>query len=85
MDIHSLALHIAGTHYTDKLANEYLDGNATDFCWPEIDAAGFFTGKIIGDEHGYANVNDQYMIKLANAKSGGWIVDDGYATPPKSV
>lgn len=31
-------------------------------CWPEVDGRGRITGRIVGDEDGYMNVDDEAMV-----------------------
>jgi hypothetical protein len=77
----------AGLHYKSREWDEiFQDGGGWDGAWPEIDRHGRLTGRIVGDEAGYLNVNDQAMISEAEALAGGWgRPDDGYAEPPKPV
>jgi hypothetical protein len=77
----------AGLHYKSREWDEiFQDGGGWDGAWPEIDRHGRLTGRIVGDEAGYLNVNDEAMISEAEAFAGGWgRPDDGYAEPPPAV
>jgi hypothetical protein len=77
----------AGLHYKSREWNEIFNaGGGWDGAWPEIDRHGRLTGRIVGDEAGYLNVNDEAMISEAEARAGGWgSPDDGYAEPPQPV
>lgn len=74
----------AGLHYKSRQWDEiFNDGGGWDGAWPEIDRRGLLTGRIICNEDGYLNVNDEAMISEAEAVAGGWArPDDGYAEPP---
>jgi hypothetical protein len=74
----------AGLHYQSREWDEiFSDGGGFDGSWPEIDRHGRLTGRIVGSEDGYLNVNDEAMISEAEAREGGWErPDEGYAEPP---
>jgi len=75
----------AGLHYKSREWNEiFQDGCTWDGCWPEIDRHGRLTGRIVGDEAGYLNVDDEVMIPEDEARAGGWTIDadEGRAEPP---
>lgn len=77
----------AGLHYKSRQWDEiFNDGGGWDGAWPEIDRHGKITGRIVGNEDGFLNVNDEAMISEAEARVGGWTSpDDGYAEPPASA
>jgi hypothetical protein len=76
----------AGLHYKSHEWDEIFNTGGWDGAWPEIDRHGKLTGRIVGDEDGYLNVNDEAMISEAEARAGGWSrPDDGYAEPPQPV
>jgi hypothetical protein len=76
----------AGLHYKSREWGEIFNTGGWDGAWPEIDRHGKLTGRIVGDEDGYLNVNDEAMISEAEARAGGWSrPDDGYAEPPAGV
>lgn len=74
----------AGLHYKSREWDEIFNaGGNWDGAWPEINRRGLLTGRIVGNEGGYLNVNDEAMISEAEADAGGWTrPDDGYAEPP---
>ena len=74
----------AGLHYRSREWDDiFNDGGGWDGAWPEIDRHGRLTGRIVGYEDGYLNVNDEAMIPEAEARAGGWCRPDaGYAEPP---
>ena len=74
----------AGLHYKSREWDRiFQDGGGWDGAWPEIDQHGRLTGRIVGIEDGYLNVNDEAMILESEAEAGGWDrPDDGYAEPP---
>lgn len=74
----------AGLHYRSREWDEIFNaGGGWDGSWPEIDRHGKLTGRIVGSEDGYLNVNDEAMISEAEARAGGWgRPHDGYAEPP---
>lgn len=48
--------------------------------WPEVDGDGCLRGSIVtSGESGYLNVDDEAMIEVEVARSGGWRIEDGYA------
>lgn len=55
--------------------------------WPEVGSDGCLTGRVIGSEEGYLNVNDEAMISMENARLGGWRIDreEGRATRSQPV
>jgi len=75
----------AGLHYKSREWNEiYTAGGGWDGTYPEIDRHGKLTGRIVGYEDGFLNVNDEAMITIEEARAGGWTSpDDGYAEPPQ--
>jgi len=75
----------AGLHYKSRQWDEiFNDGGGWDGAWPEIDRHGKLTGRIVGSDDGFLNVNDEAMISAAEASAGGWASpDDGYAEPPE--
>ena len=75
----------AGLHYKSREWDEIFNaGGCWDGAWPEIDRHGNLTGRIVGSEEGFLNVNDEVMISAAEARAGGWTSpDDGYAEPPE--
>ena len=76
----------AGLHYKSREWDEIFNTGGWDGAWPEIDRNGKLTGRIVGSEHGFLNVNDEAMISEAEAHAGGWDrPDDGYAEQPKPV
>lgn len=75
-----------GLHYKSREWDEIFNAGGWDGAWPEIDRHGNLTGRIIGNEDGYLNVNDEVMISAAEARAGGWTSpDDGYAEPPRPI
>jgi hypothetical protein len=76
----------AGLHYKSREWDEIFNaGGGWDGAWPEIDRHGRLTGRIVGSEDGFLNVNDEAMISEAEASAGGWgRPDDGYAEPPSA-
>jgi hypothetical protein len=73
----------AGLHYKSREWNEIFNSGGWDGAWPEVDRHGRLTGRIVGSEDGFLNVNDEAMISEAEARAGGWSrPDDGYAEPP---
>jgi len=76
-----------GLHYKSREWDRiFQDGGGWDGAWPEIDRHGKLTGRIVGIEDGYLNVNDEAMISEAEARAGFWgSPDDGYAEPPQPV
>ena len=77
----------AGLHYRSREWDEIFNaGGGWDGAWPEINRHGNLTGRIIGSEEGFLNVNDEAMISVAEANAGGWgRPHDGYAEPPASA
>ena len=77
----------AGLHYKSREWDEiHQCGGGWDGAWPEIDRNGRLTGRIVGCEDGYLNVNDEVMIPVDEARAGGWTSEDeGYAEPPPPV
>jgi hypothetical protein len=76
----------AGLHYKSREWDEIFNTGGWDGAWPEIDRHGKLTGRIVGSEDGFLNVNDEAMISEAEARAGGWDrPDDGYAEPPQAV
>jgi|688.fasta_scaffold75205_4 hypothetical protein len=75
----------AGLHYKSREWDEIFNSGGWDGAWPEIDRHGKLTGRIVGCEDGFLNVNDEAMISEAEARAGGWSrPDDGYAEPPEA-
>ncbi len=76
----------AGLHYKSREWDEIFNTGGWDGAWPEIDRNGKLTGRIVGSEDGFLNVNDEAMISEAEAHAGGWDrPDDGYAEQPQPV
>ena len=81
----SICQQFAGSSYTDrefKRAAAALDWNQV---WPEIDRHGNLTGRLVGDEDGFCNVDDEVMISRDEARAGRWKVADGHASEPEPV
>lgn len=66
---------------------EARDAVAWEGLWPEVDGDGELTGKVVGDEEGYLNVDDEAMISEEVARRAGWRIDieDGTAAPSEPV
>lgn len=69
----------AGTHYRDRQFRQVSAAADWKQVWPEIDRDGNLTGRLVGDESGFANVDDEAMISTAEARAGGWTIHDGQA------
>lgn len=54
---------------------------AWDDLWPEVDSRGRITGRVIGDESGYLNVDNEAMVDAGDiAGDERWVnVEDKYA------
>jgi hypothetical protein len=55
--------------------------------WPEVDGDGELTGKVVGSEEGYLNVENEAMIAEDVARRAGWRIDtaEGTAAPSDPV
>lgn len=75
-----------GEHYTHPLYRADADRFDWSGVWPLVDRDGDLTGEITEGEECYG-VNDEAMIEAAEAREGGWQIDEdsGYAEPPQTV
>jgi hypothetical protein len=76
-----------GLHYRSAEWLRLAEAGCWSDCWPEIDRDGLITGRTIGDEPGFLNVGEEAMIAEAEARAGGWTIDedDCLAEPPASI
>lgn len=69
----------AGDHLDDLVIDEWAGH------WPVIDANLVLTGEVVdSDSDGWRNYDDRAAIMADDAESGGWTLNDGYATPPET-
>lgn len=81
----TICQQFAGSSLNDrqyKRAAAAIDWNQV---WPEIDRHGNLTGRLVGDEDGFLNVDDEAMIWREEARAGRWRIEDGYAREPEPV
>ena len=81
----TICQQFAGSSYTDRefrRAAAAIDWNQV---WPEIDRHGNLTGRLVGDEGGFYNVNDEAMISREEARAGRWQIEDGHARATSTV
>lgn len=78
----NLARELEGLPYKSRNARAIMDRGDGSNIWPRVNADGEFTGEVVGDEPGLLNVDDIAMISRDDATTGGWTIDDGYASPP---
>lgn len=50
---------------------------AWDDLWPEVDAVLRLTGRCVGSEEGYVNIDDEAMIEESEAIAAGMVIEDG--------
>lgn len=81
----SICQQFAGKHYRDRQFRQVSAAADWNDVWPEIDRDGDLTGRLIGDDDGFLNVDDEAVISTAEARAGGWTISDGYAEAPQPV
>ena len=81
----SICQQFAGKHYRDRQFRQVSAAADWNDVWPEIDRDGDLTGRLVGSENGFLNVDDEAMISTAEARAGGWTISDGYAEAPQPV
>lgn len=81
----SICQQFAGKHYHDRQFRQVSAAADWNDVWPEIDRDGDLTGRLVGNENGFLNVDDEAMISTAEARAGGWTISDGYAEAPRPV
>ena len=84
-DPESVAAQLQGMYYRSAEAQRIAASIDWDNEWPEIDGDGVFTGRVVGSEEGYANVDDDAVIEIGVARAAGWDIEDGAAYPPQSL
>lgn len=81
----TICQQFAGKHYRDRQFRQVSSAADWNQVWPEIDRDGNLTGSLVGDEDGFANVDDEAMISTAEAHAGGWTIHDGQAEAPRPI
>ena len=81
----SICQQFAGKHYRDRQFRQVSASADWTQVWPEIDRDGDLTGRLIGDDDGFLNVDDEAVISTAEARAGGWTISDGYAEAPQPI
>lgn len=81
----TICQRFSGRNYRDREVRQSMAAADWNQVWPEIDREGNLTGRLVGDEDGFANVGDEVMISTAEARAGGWTISDGYAEPPQPI
>lgn len=72
-----------GKRWTDAAFLADADRVYWDSVWPEVDEDGDLTGHITEGDGCRKTPDDMAMIPVSEAKAGGWIITDEYATPPQ--
>jgi hypothetical protein len=81
----TICQRFSGRNYRDREVRQAMAAADWTQVWPEIDRDGDLTGRLVGDEDGFANVGEEVMIAVAEARAGGWTISAGHAEPPQPV
>ena len=83
----TICQQFAGMNYANDDFRAAAEAADWSDLWPEVDRDGDLTGRLVGNEEGFLNVDEFVMIAVAEAKAGGWSIDldNGTASPPQPV